>query len=331
MSDLAILSGATGFIGSAVVRQLLAAGRNVRALVEPGANTVNLDELDVERVSVDVCDHDGMVRALSGGSVYFHLAAIYKVWLPDPSIIYRVNLEGTTASLLAAQRAGVERVIYTSSIAAVGLREDGQPSDESVPFNLYDIANDYILTKYLSERIAMRFAESGAPIVVVNPAFPFGERDLAPTPTGKIILQLLRSELPVTTPGGFCAVDVEDVAAAHLAAETKGRIGERYILGNHNISFSDFTKLVGERAGIKTPSVQVPAAIGRAAAAGFEAWSRHVSHEEPRATVKSMHYLQRGAYFDGSKARTELDMPCTPLSESIDRAIAFFRSAGMAP
>ncbi|MFP6686641.1 MAG: NAD-dependent epimerase/dehydratase family protein [Polyangiaceae bacterium] len=331
MSDLVAVSGATGFIGSAVVRLLLAAGRPVRALVEPGANTDNLDGLDVEHISVDVCDHEGMLQALSGCLVYYHLAAIYKVWLPDPSIIYRVNLEGTTASLLAAERAGVARVIYTSSIAAVGLREDGKPSDESVPFNLYDIANEYILTKYLSERIAMRFAESGAPIVIVNPAFPFGERDLAPTPTGKIILQLLRGEVPGTTPGGFCAVDVQDVAAAHIAAETKGKVGERYILGNHNINFADFARLVSERAGLKTPKLHLPASMGRAFAAGVEAWSRHVSHEEPRATLKSMQYLQRGAYFDGSKARTELGMPSTPLADSIDRAIAFFRSTGMAP
>ena len=238
---LAAVSGATGVIGSAVVRKLLADGRPVRALCEPRAPTRNLDALDatrrqgpVERVTVDVCDLAGMKRALAGASAYYHLAAIYRVWNPDPRAIYRVNLEGTTTSLLAAQAAGVGRIVYTSSIAAVGLPPDGRPADETVAFNLHDIADEYILTKHLSERIAMRFAEV-LPVVVVNPAFPFGPGDIAPTPTGKIILKLLRGEVPAVGPGGFCAVDVDDVAAAHVAAETRGRVGERYILGNHNV------------------------------------------------------------------------------------------------
>ena len=154
MSEIAAVSGATGFIGSAVVRELLRGGRPVRAVVEPGADPRNLAGLDLEVVEVDVCDHHGMTRALGGCAVYYHLAAIYKVWTPDPDAIYRVNLEGTMASLLAAQRAGIRRIIYTSSIGAVGLRDDGEPSDESVPFNLYDIANEYVLTKHLSERLA---------------------------------------------------------------------------------------------------------------------------------------------------------------------------------
>ena len=202
-NDPVAVSGATGFIGSAVVRELLAARRSVRALVEPGANTSNLDGLGVDKVTVDICDHEGMVGALEGCASYFHLAAIYKVWVPDPAPIFRVNLEGTTNSLLAAQRAGVRKVVYTSSIAAVGLRDDGTPSDETVPFNLYGIANEYILTKFLSERIAVRFAEAGHPIVIVNPALPFGERDIAPTPTGGIILSVLRKQVPAVSPGGF--------------------------------------------------------------------------------------------------------------------------------
>ncbi len=328
---IAAVSGAGGFIGSAVVRKLVAAGRPVRALLEPGAPTRNLDDLpaaQVERLTVDVCDQKGMTRALEGCAAYYHLAAVYKLWLPDPSLIYRVNIEGTTASLLAAQAAGVGRVVYTSSIAAVGLRADGAPSDETEAFNLYDIANEYLLTKMLSERIALRFAEV-MPVVVVNPAFPFGPRDIGPTPTGKIILAILRGEVPGVSKGGFCAIDVEDVAAAHLAAETKGRVGERYILGDHNVSFGDFCRLVAEIGGVPAPRIPIPSWLGKGAALGMELWADHLSHTEPRATYKAVAYMQRNAFFNVEKARRELGLGQTPLAESVERAVRYFRDHGM--
>jgi dihydroflavonol-4-reductase len=328
---IAAVSGASGFIGSAVVRALVAEGRPVRALLEPGAPTQNLDDFpaaQVERVTVDICDQRAMTRALQGCSAYYHLAAIYKVWLRDPAAIYRVNVEGTTASLLAAQAASVGRVVYTSSIAAVGLRDDGVPSDETVAFNLYDIANDYLLTKMLSERIALRFADV-MPVVVVNPAFPFGPRDIAPTPTGKIILSILRGEVPGTSRGGFCAVDVDDVARAHVAAETRGRVGERYILGNHNISFADFCALVAQIGGVSAPRLPIPTWVGKGVALGMELWSDWISHEEPVATYKSVAYMQRNAFFDASKARRELGLAETPLADSIERAVRYFRDHAM--
>ncbi len=333
MADIVAVSGATGFIGSAVVRRLLADGREVRALLEPGANSANLDQLPpskVDRVTVDVCDYVTMARALDGCSAFYHLAAIYKVWTPDPTDLYRVNLEGTTASLLAAKTARIPRVVYTSSIAAIGRRDDGAPADETVQFNLYDDANPYILSKYLSERTAIRFAESGLPVVIVNPAFPFGPRDLAPTPTGRIILMILSGKLPGLPAGGFCAVDVEDVAAGHVAAETKGRVGERYLLGNHNVTFREFVELVCRVAGKPAPKIAIPNWLGLGVTAGLELVSKHVTHAEPRATVKSAKFMFGPAYFDCSKARAELDLPCTPLVETIERAVAFFRDQGMA-
>jgi dihydroflavonol-4-reductase len=332
MHELAAVSGATGFIGSAVVRKLLEGGRRVRALVEPGADTRNLEELPrdkVERIEVDVCDVDGMRKALTGAGAYYHLAAIYKVWMKDPTPIYRVNLEGTTTSLLAAREVGVPRVVYTSSIAAVGMREDGAPSDESVPFNQYDIANEYILTKHLSERIAWSFAKAGMDIVIVNPAFPYGPRDIAPTPTGALILSLLKGEVPGVGEGGFCAIDVDDVAAGHVAAEAKGRAGERYILGNHNVTFREFCKTVCDAAGIKPPGLTIPRVVGEGIAVGMELWATHVTHGQPLTTLKSIRYLQRRPFFDVSKARRELDLPCTPLEVSVRKAIAYFREHGM--
>ncbi len=325
----AAVSGATGFIGSAVVRQLLAQNRPVRALLEPGADSRNIDGLDIERITVDVCDHTSMTRALEDCSAYYHLAAIYQLWVPKRGLIYRVNVEGTTASLLAAQKAGVERIIYTSSIAAIGLREDRTPADESVPFNLYDIADDYVLTKHLSERVALRFAQAGMPIVVVNPAFPFGERDSAPTPTGSIVLSTLRGEVPVLSAGGFCAIDIDDVAKAHVAAETRGRVGERYILGDHNVSFADFIKLVCELAQRKPPRITVPPSIGNGLAFGMEMWAKHVSHKVPTVTWRGAKYMQRHAWFDSAKARRELGLGSTPLVETVQRSIAYFRDSGM--
>jgi len=330
--EIAAVSGATGFIGSAVVHALLAQGRKVRALIEPGAVAKNLDALPqdrLERVSVDICDREGMERALEGAGVFYHLAAIYKLWMPDPTPIYRVNVEGTTIALLAAQKAGVRRVVYTSSIAAVGLTGDGSPADESTPWNLWDIASHYITSKFHAERVALRLAEAGLPVVIVNPAFPFGPRDVAPTPTGAMILSLLRGQVPGVGKGGFCAIDVDDVAAAHLAAETQGRIGERYILGNHNVTFREFFELVCDVAGLKTPRLPIPKAFARGVALGMELWSDHVTKEPPLATYKSIQYMQRLAFFDGSKARRELGMPCTPLRASIKRAVDYFKTNGM--
>lgn len=330
--DTVAVTGATGFIGSAVVRHLLAAGRKVRALIEPGASTRNLDPLNVpeiEWVTVDVCDARGMERALQGISTLYHLAAIYKIWLPDPALIYRVNIEGTTTTLLAAQRAGVRKVVYTSSIATIGLREDGKPADETTEFNVFGLANDYILTKYLSERIALRFAEAGLPLVVVNPGFPFGAGDIGPTPTGRIILSLLEGNIPGYSAGGFCAIDVEDVAAGHLLAEEKGRVGERYILANHNITWRDFFRQVCEIAGVKPPRWRVPVALTAALSWGMEQVANHITHKEPYVTYKSSLYASKNFFYDNTKARTELGLPVTPLAESIERAVRFFREEGV--
>lgn len=332
MSLPVAVSGANGFIGSALVRQLVAQGRTVRALIEPGASVKNLDDPSlsgVERISVDICDRPGMERALGGCEVFHHLAAIYKLWLPDPEPLYRVNVEGTTVALLAAQKAKVKRVVHTSSLSTVGMRNDGVDADENVAFNLFPIANDYILSKHLSERVALRFAHAGMPIVVVNPGFPFGPRDSAPTPTGKIVLSVLRGQVPGIGAGGFSAIDVDDLAAGHLAAEEKGRVGERYILSNHNVSLAEFIRLTAELAGVKPPRLPVPSPVANAIGKGMELWSSHVSHAEPLATYRSLRYLQSKHYLDNQKARRELGLPSRPLADSIRRAIDWFRQAGV--
>jgi dihydroflavonol-4-reductase len=244
--------------------------------------------------------------------------------------------------LLAARAEGVPRVVFTSSIAAIGLREGGLreggadapsviPSDESVRFNLYDLANDYILSKHLSERVALRFAEAGAPVVVVNPAFPFGEGDRAPTPTGKILIDVVSGVVPGWSAGGINAVDVEVVAEGHLLAEEKGRAGERYILGDHNVSWRELFELVAAVAGVPAPRREIPAPVARALAWAMEKQADLFTHTPPTATLRSVQYATRYAYFDPGKARRELGLRSVPLRETIARAIAWFRDVGMLP
>jgi dihydroflavonol-4-reductase len=323
-ANTAAVTGATGFIGSAVVRKLLEQKRPVRCLIEPGANTSNLEGLPVERITCDVTDSATMRKALDGCDTLFHLAALYKTWLPDDEVIYRVNVEGTVSTLLAAQQAKVKRVVYTSSIAAIGLAPGGL-ADETTKFNLFDVANPYILTKWQSERIAMRFAESGLPVVVVNPAFPFGPRDIAPTPTGGIVRAVLAKQVPGYGPGGFCTIDVDDCAEAHLFAEEKGRVGERYILGNDNVSMKEFFEIVAKVAGMPAPKVPMPGALVAGVALGMELWADHVSHKEPSATYRSMRYTQRNAFFSNAKAKRELGLRTRPLEETVRRAVEWFR------
>src|SRR2546430_14858810 len=236
-----LVTGASGFIGSAVVRRLLARGQKVRCYVEPGAKLDNLKGLDVEVVTGDVNDRAQIARALDGCDTLFHLAAIYAIWLKDPAQMYVVNVEGTKTVLWAAYKAKLKKVVYTSSIAAVG-RKDGGPADETHQFSSrdWDDGNAYIRSKWFSELDALRFAREGLPLTVVNPAFPFGERDIAPTPTGGFIVGALQKQVPGYVDSGFCAIDVDDCAEGHVLAAEKGRTGERYILGNHNVTMREF-------------------------------------------------------------------------------------------
>lgn len=324
---LTAITGASGFIGSAVLRILLAEGRKVRVILQPGADQRNLAGLPpFELVESDVSDAAGMQSALKGVDTLYHLAALYRTWLPDRDLIYRINVGGTTTTLLAAQQAGVKKIIHTSSVAAVGTRSDGTPSDETVAFNHFAIANDYILSKHLSEQVVMRFAANGLPVTIVNPGFPFGPRDSVPTPTGAMVRGVLRNEIPAVSSGGFCAIDVDDLAAGHVAAERHGRIGERYILANHNVEMVDFAKRTAKLTGNKMPMLVVPKALTRAAGAAFEWWADHVSHEHPVATYKSVRYIEQKNYFDNKKARDELGLPTRPLDETIQRSIDYFRT-----
>lgn len=327
-----LVTGAGGFIGSAVVRSLLGRGRAVRVLLERGyAPRVDLlSGLDVERVEGDVLDREGMARALKGCDALYHLAAVYALWSPQPERIYEVNVEGTKTVLWAAYKAGLRRVVYTSSIAAVGRREDGAPADEDCAFGKADWedGNAYIRSKWLSERDALRFASEGLDLVVVNPAFPFGWGDVGPTPTGTYIVEALRRRMPGVFPGGFCAVDVDDCGEGHVLAEERGRAGRRYILGNHNVGYREFYSLVSEVSGVRVPLVRLPASLLGTSGWVLERWADRVSHAPPRGTYKASRQVTRQLYFDNTRARTELGLPVTPLRETIEKAVRWFRDNG---
>lgn len=319
-----LVTGATGFIGSSVVRKLLDRGRQVVAYVEPGAPLVNLDGLDVEVVEGDVNDRDTIGRALQGCNVMYHLAAIYRLWMPDNSLMYEVNVEGTKTVLFAAMKANLEKVVYTSSIAAVGRPDSGDLADETTQYNLWDESNHYIRSKWLSERDALRFAAEGLPVVVVNPAFPFGERDIAPTPTGRFIVDALKQKIPGYLEGGFNVVDVDDVAEAHVLAEERGEVGERYIAGNHNLTYKEFYDTVTDIAGLDPITRKLPARAMWALAWTMERVA-DVRKQRPQVTYKAARFASRRLWFDCTKAHKQLGMPRTPLRETVEKSIRWFR------
>ena len=322
-----LVTGASGFIGSALVRKLLQRGRQVRALVPAGASPRNLDGLDIEIVEGDIRDRTAVNRAVAGMRSVFHLAAIYRLWLPRPRVMFEVNVEGTRNILFAARRTEVERFVHTSSVAAIGLPRRDELVDERTPFNHWQKASDYMRSKWLSERIALGFAAEGVPVVVVNPAFPFGARDTEPTPTGRFIADYLAGRIFGYTDGGFNAIDVDDVADGHLQAEQHGRIGERYILGNHNITYPEFFRLIADVAGMKPAGRRLPDPLIRTVAWVAERYGKYQG-AEPYVTVKAAEYATRRVWFDTSKARHELGLPRTPLRSTVARAVRWFHDNG---
>jgi dihydroflavonol-4-reductase len=321
-----LVTGGTGFIGSAVVRRLLDAGRQVRVLVEPGAPTTNLDGLDVERIEGSIADPAVVARAVAGCDAVHHLAAIYSLWLPDERVMFDVNVGGALTVLLAARKAGVRRIVHVSSIAALGIPAPGQLADEDTAFNYWRDANAYMRSKYLSHRAALQLAADGAPIVVVCPGFPFGARDVGPTPTGRFIVEALARRVPGTTAGGFCAVDVDDVAACCVLAEAKAAIGSVTIAGAHNVTHREFFAAVTRVAGLPAIERQLPTPAVLAFAWAMERKSR-LTGVPPRATVKAARYACKTVWFDTRRARA-LGMPVTPLDESIEKAVRWFRDHG---
>ena len=323
-----LVTGAAGFIGSHVVEQLSARGIAVRATAMPQESTRNIERFNPEILRGNILDKEFIKQAVDGVDTVFHLAAVYATWMPDWRPLWEVNLQGSRNILWACKNSDtVKRVVYTSSLSAIGLKPGLEVSDETTAFNLYD-ATPYVLSKYLSQQEALGFAQNGLDLVVVNPAFPFGPGDVAPTPTGNIIISMIKGMTRLKMAGGLNAVDVRDVAAGHILAAEKGRTGECYILGNQNIRGEDFCRLVAEVLGRKERMVAVPQVVLEAGAVVGELVAKHVTHKRPMVTLGELRYGSQYAFMDCDKARRELGYKPRDIRISIQDSIDWFRANG---
>ena len=309
------------------MRVLLEAGHLVRALVRPNSDRRNLDGLGVELAEGSLEDSQSLARAVGSCRYLFHVAADYRLWVPDRDAMFRTNVEGTRDLLAAAISAGVERVVYTSSVATLGLVPEGS-ADEETPSGPDDMIGPYKRSKFLAEEVVRRLvAEHGLPAIIVNPSTPLGARDLKPTPTGRLILEAARGHMPGYVDTGLNIVHVDDVAAGHLAAAETGRIGERYILGGENISLEHLLAEVAQLVGIRPPHVRVPYSVAYPVAIGAELVAR-ATGREPFITVDGVRMARKRMYFSSAKACRELAYRPRPAREAIADAVAWFRANG---
>ena len=327
---MVLVTGSTGFIGSAVVRALLGTGVRVRVLVRPTSDLRNLQGLEVEQVSGDLLDPPSLRKALADCRHLYHVAAHYALWDRDPSVFYRVNVEGTKRLLEAAQEVGVERIVYTSTIGAIGLPHDGGVGTEDTPISPSQMAGDYKQSKYLAELEVLKLARAGLPVVIVNPSAPVGEYDVKPTPTGQIIVDFMKGRMWAYLDTGMNLVDVEDVAIGHLRAMERGRLGERYILGNCNVTLRQLFTMLSGITGVKAPLVKLPQKVVLPLAYINKWVADFITHHPPRIPLEGVRMAKYRMHFDCSKARRELGLPQTPVEVALEKAVAWFRDHGYA-
>jgi dihydroflavonol-4-reductase len=327
-ADIAFVTGASGFVGSAVARELLREGLSVRALVRRSSPRTNLNGLDVEIIEGDMRDGAAMRQAAKGARYVFHVAADYRLWAPDPEEIMRANVEGTRSVMEAARGVGAERIVYTSSVATLKLHEDGTPADESEPLSEDEAIGAYKKSKVAAEHLVGRMVGEGLPAVIVNPSTPIGPRDVKPTPTGRIIIEATEGRIPAYVDTGLNVVHVDDVAAGHVAALQLGRIGERYILGGENMSLVDLLGRIARSVGRSPPTIRIPLELIYPVAIVTEALAR-ITGKEPFVTLDGLRLAKYRMYFSSAKAKRELGYRTRPVDEGILDAIAWFRQAGM--
>ena len=318
----ALVTGATGFLGWHVARQLLDRGDRVRVLVRDPQRLRECEGAEVAQG--DLRDRDSLERAMAGCGVLYHVAADYRLWAKKPDELYRSNVDGTRNVLDAAAGAGVERVVYTSTVGCIGVPPGGI-GDESLPVGEQDMQGAYKRSKFLAERVALE--RRALPVVVLNPTAPIGDHDWKPTPTGKIVVDYLRKNMPAYVDTGLNVVDARDVAAGHLAAAERGRAGERYILGSENLTLRQiFEKLEGI-SGIPAPKVQIPYAVAYAAGVVTTAWA-NVSGVEPRAPLDAVKMTRKKMWVRHDKAAAELGFMPGPATAALRRAVEWFRANG---
>jgi dihydroflavonol-4-reductase len=327
-----LVTGATGFLGSAIVRELLKDGREVRVLVRKGTPTDNIDGLDLERVYGDLCDKDSLNKALKDCNVLYHTAAYYSLWDKNKRLIYDINVEGTRNILQAALDLGITKTVYTSTVGCIGLLENGIPANEDTLFNPSTLSNDYKRSKYQAEKVAKEFSQNGLSLVIVNPSTPIGPRDIKPTPTGKIVLDFLNRKMPAYLDTGLNLIAVDDCARGHLLAEEKGVSGERYILGNRNMSLKEILLTLEKITGLKAPTVKMPYWIAFTAGWISDVLSDHWTGKPPAVPLAGVRMAKYFMYFDSSKAIRELGLPQNSIEKALEEAVQWYKDhARVAP
>ncbi len=324
-----LVTGGTGFVGAAVVRKLLARGAPVRALARPGSDRSNLANLDVDIAEGDLRHPETLVAACRGISALYHVAADYRLWVRDPDELLRANVEGTRNVLRAAASAGAQTVVYTSSVAVLGITKDGTPSDETTPVTLDDMIGIYKRSKFLAEREVDRlFAEEGIPTVIVNPSTPVGPRDVKPTPTGRMIAQAAAGKMPAYVDTGLNIVHVDDVAEGHLAAAARGIPGQRYILGGDDMSLREILTEIAALVGRRPPRIRLPRAAVYPVALAGETWARVTGGREPMATRDGLRMSKKKMFFSSAKAAATLGYTHRPAREALADAVAWLKDSG---
>lgn len=324
-----LVTGASGFVGSAVLRSLVEKGLKVRALVRPASERKNLEGVDAEVVTGDLTQPETLAPALEGCAGLFHVAADYRLWTRDPAPMFAANVDGTRNILLAAQRAGVKRMVYTSSVGTLGIDPGGAPGDEETPVSFADMIGPYKKSKFLAEAEVRRLiAEESLPVVIVNPSMPVGPRDIKPTPTGRMLVEAALGRMPAYVDTGLNVVHVDDVAAGHILAYEKGEVGERYILGGDDMELGRILDEIARLRGRAGPRFRIPHGLVLPLAYGAEAWTRLSGGEAPFVTVDGVRMARKKMYFSSDKARRRLGYAPRPARQALADAIDWFGRNG---
>ena len=322
-----LVTGASGFVGSHVARQLVTAGQSVRVLVRHGSNLAALAGLEVECFEGDLRDASSLERAMNGVRRVFHVAADYRLWTPRPEEIYETNVEGTRRLLAASQRVGVERIVYTSTVATIAVPRHGALPNEDTHATLDEMIGHYKRSKFLAEQVVVEAAAAGAPVVIVNPTAPVGPWDWKPTPTGRIILDFLKGKIPAYVDTGLNVAAVEDIAAGHLLAAEKGRVGERYILGGRNMTLKQILDALSGITGRPSPRVRLPHAVALAAGYADQLFSR-LAGREPQIPVEGVKMSRHRMFVESDKSARELGYQRTSVEAALERAVRWYEQHG---
>ena len=322
------VTGATGFLGSHVARKLLAQGAELRLLVRATSRTDNIEGLAAERVVGDLRDAESLKKGMAGCEFVFHVAADYRLWSLNRQELYDSNVDGTRNILQAARDAGVRRVIYTSSVATMGFGNNGRLTDESSPVSLSNMIGDYKRSKFMAERLVIEAGQAGQNVVMVNPTTPIGERDIKPTPTGRIVVDFLRRKFPAYVDTGLNLVDVVDCAEGHLLAMEKAVPGERYILGGENLTLKQILDKLAAITGLPSPKVKLPYAVAYATGVVDTLVSGTIRKREPRVTLDSVRMGRKKMFVTSSKAERELGWNPKPVDDALRRAVEWFQANG---